>query len=301
MTDIVRVTATGAGVSYYPEFLARELGYFADEDLDVQTVAPGHGPWVARALDNDEADIALGGIWRPLMYQGRLAEYSPFAQLCIACPTQFVSRTQRDVFAWTDVEGQDILVPDGAPSPWMLLRAVLRKNGVDLPRVRFIQDFMTEEATDLFKGGLADFYLVGPPTAEALQANGVGHIVANLADAGGPIPWSVYYSRPDFIEREDNPAGRFSRAIQRGLGWILTHEPEEAPGVASRHFPKLPAAVVFDSVRSCRARGVWTNDVHIDKAALAAWQVIIEDYGLIARPVEYDAIVDSRPADFARN
>jgi len=67
MADGIRVSATGAGVNYSPEFLARELGYFEDEDLDVVTEAPGHGPYVPRALADGGADIGLGGIWRPLM------------------------------------------------------------------------------------------------------------------------------------------------------------------------------------------------------------------------------------------
>ena len=34
--DIVRISSTGAGVNYFPEFVARELGFFADEGLDVK-------------------------------------------------------------------------------------------------------------------------------------------------------------------------------------------------------------------------------------------------------------------------
>lgn len=65
--DAVRVAATGAGLGYYPSFVAAELGFFADENLEVHVDVPG--PWrVAQMLRSGDADIVLGGIWRPLMY-----------------------------------------------------------------------------------------------------------------------------------------------------------------------------------------------------------------------------------------
>ena len=114
--DKLRVTATGAGVAYYPEFVARELGYFEDEGLVVETRAPGHGPWVARDLDTDAADVALGGIWRPLMYRGRLSTYYAFAQLCARCPLYLLSKKRLDDFSWPDLFDKLVLMSDGPPS-----------------------------------------------------------------------------------------------------------------------------------------------------------------------------------------
>ena len=84
MSEALRVSATAAGISYYPEHVARVLGFFEDEGLVVTTEAPGHGPWVTRAVLGGQADMALGGIWRPLMYRGRLDDFMSFALLCTA-------------------------------------------------------------------------------------------------------------------------------------------------------------------------------------------------------------------------
>ena len=80
--DIVRVSATGAGVNYFPEFIARELGFFADEGLEAKVEVLGNGPGVPRDVGSGAADVGLGGIWLPMLYRGRLHTFIPFAQLC---------------------------------------------------------------------------------------------------------------------------------------------------------------------------------------------------------------------------
>ena len=297
--DKLRITATGAGVSYYPEFIARELGFFEDEGLVVETHAPGHGPWVARDLDAGTAEIALGGIWRPLMYRGRLSTYYAFAQLCARCPLVLLSRSRLPDFAWQDLFNKIVIVSDGAPSPFMILRAVLESENVDLKRFRILQDLLAPEATELFQSGLGDFYLAGPPTSTQLIAEGVAYSAASIAEYWGLVPWSVYYARPEFLSHPGNPAARFSRAILRALRWVLSNEPEAAPGVMEKHFPDLDPKLIAEAVRVCRDKGVWTEDVAVDPDGLSRWQDVITRSAMTDGPIAYDEIVDAGPAQAA--
>ena len=296
MTHTIRVTASGAGISYFPEFLSRHLGFFEDQGLVLEVDVAGHGPFMTRALDSGEADIALGGVWRPLMYRGRLSTYWVFAQLCARCPTVLVGKGESDSFQWSDLEGKAVLVPDGAPSPWMLLGSVLQRTNIKLDHVQFIQDFMTSEATDLFRGGLADFFLTGPPVSTALVDAGIGHVVATLADEAGDIPWSVYYARREWLDHPDNLGGRFNLGLEQGLDWVQTHDPGEVLDLYAQHFPNLDPEVAAQAVRDCRDLGIYPTTAEVSAPSLARWQPIIKNYGLTDRIFEYGEIVDSRPA-----
>jgi NitT/TauT family transport system substrate-binding protein len=295
MADVLRVTAPGSGVAYYPQFIAHEQGFFAEEGLAVQIESRGRGPWIAQALASQEADVALGGIWRPLIYRDRLMTFRAFAQLCMRCPDVLVSRRPVERFRWTDLHGRSVLIPDGAPGGWMLLFTVLIENGVDVSRVRFIQHLHAEEATALFRAGMADFYLIEPPVCDVLVEDGF-HSAATLAEAGGRVPWSVYYVPPDFLETRGDVAVRFGRAIRRGLEWTLSHEPEEAPGVFRQYFPRLDPDLVARSVRWCRDRGLWAQDIRLREDDLERWQAIIVRYGLMDRPIAYAEVFDVGPA-----
>lgn len=168
MPDVFRVSATGAGVTYYPEFVARELGYFADENLDVVTDVPPNKDLVATNIAADTADAALGGIWRPLMYRGRLKTFSVFLQVCDRFGGVVLGRPSDTPFAWTDLIGKLVLVPSGAPSPWLLLQGILRRAGVDATRVKFLQDLTGPEMHALFRGGMGDYLLSAPPVSDVL-------------------------------------------------------------------------------------------------------------------------------------
>jgi NitT/TauT family transport system substrate-binding protein len=297
--DFVRVSATGAGVNYYPEFLARELGFFADEGLRVEVEVLGNGPGVPRNVGTGAADVGLGGIWLPMLYRGRLDTFIPFAQLCNRLAAFLLARKSVTDFKWDNLSGKIVVAPGGAPNFWMVVASTLRQAGVDPYGVRFVSDFLAEEATALFRGGFGDFFIAMPPASDVLVRDGVGSVVADFAGLG-EIPWSIFYAKPEFLERDDKVAGRFTKAIQRALGWILSNDPMGAPGVLAKRYPSVSPQVIAESVRSCRARGIWVSSARIPEEPLLRWQKVIVDEGrLIDAPMPYSEIVDSRPADWA--
>jgi len=300
--DIVRISATGAGVNYFPEFVARELGFFADEGLDVTVEVLGNGPGVPRDVGSGAADVGLGGIWLPMLYRGRLHTFMPFAQLCNRLAAVLLARKPAArSFRWADLSGKIVVAPGGAPNFWMVLASTLRRAGVDPFSVRFVADFMAEEAVNLFRGGFGDFFIGMPPVSDVFIRDGVASQVADFAELG-EIPWSIFYAKPEFLNRPDNVGGRFAKAIQRALLWTLAHDPGEAPGVLKTQFPTLSPDLIADAVRSCRRRGIWVGTARITEPALMQWQtVIVEEGRLIDAPMKYSEIVDVRPAKWAEH
>jgi NitT/TauT family transport system substrate-binding protein len=297
MADLVRVAHSGSGVYYAPDYLALEMGFFAEEGLQVEAEIPGGTP-LARYLSSGHADIALGGIWRPLMYRNRLETLVAFAMLCTRNAQVLVARTAPvgDGFNWTSLHGKSVILPTGAPSPWMFLSGILKKSGADLSKVLFIRDLEGEETTRLFRAGLGDFYLTMPPLSEELVAEGY-HVAVTLAEAGGAVPWSVYYATPEFLTRERRVAHRFAKAIKRALCWLLAHETSEMTGPLRSHFPATDAKLLARSIALARQRGVWTDSVRIPEGDLFRWQETMVQYGLIDRPLPYLEVVDPGPAD----
>jgi NitT/TauT family transport system substrate-binding protein len=299
MTDLVRISSTGAGVNYYPEFVARHLGFYAEEGLQVEVEVLGNGPGVPRAVGSDAADLGLGGIWLPMLYRGRLDTFIPFAQLCNRLAAVLLTRAPMSGFQWADLRGKITLSPGGAPNFWMVVAAAMRAAGADPCSVRFIPDFVGDEVINLFRGGFGDFLISMPPVSDRLVAAGTGVVVYDFADLGD-LPWSIFYAKPEFLARPDRAARRFARAIRRGLNWVFDHDPAEAPLIFEACFPNDDPELIAAAVRACRARGVWSRDVRIPEPALMNWQsIILQEGRLIDAPMAYGDIVDARPAAWA--
>ena len=132
------------------------------------------------------------------------------------------------------------------------------------------------------------------------MADGTARVATYFADAG-EIPWSVYYSTPEFLADPDglDRASRFSRAILRGTRWVLEHDPTDAPVVIERYFKGYAPDLIAASVRTCREKGVWTPTAHVNPAGLAAWQEMLVEGHLYDAPVPYADFIDSRPATWA--
>jgi NitT/TauT family transport system substrate-binding protein len=180
----------------------------------------------------------------------------------------------------------------------MLLRGILSRARVDVSTIRWVQIFDDAEAADLYRRGFADYYLAGPPISDILTSQGDAYAAAHLSDVGH-VPWSVFQSRPDMLERSDQVLGRFTKAIQRALDWAVSRDPAKSPDVIERHFPSHEPGAVIESVRACQARGVWERDAHVSRDGLARWQPMLVESGLIDHVWAYDDIVDDRAADWA--
>lgn len=293
MTRTLRMIAE-VSLTYAPDYLAGELGYFADEGLELITdfdSGPG-GSWLADTLAAGKADIARGGIWIPLMNRGVLETVYPFAMLCDRNAQLLLAREPLKNFTWTDLYDKRVLVSAAATSQWMFLRGVLDEAGIDRSRIKFVRDLHTNTTTRLWRGGYADFLLSSPPACEQLIAEGA-HVATSMAVAGGRVPWSIYYASAEMLADPDQPVQRFIRAISRGKRWMKEHTAAEAAQLLSRHFSDFSIETLAASIARMNADNIWTTEVTIPRVPTMRYQDLMVRYGLVDEVMPYDELVRS--------
>jgi NitT/TauT family transport system substrate-binding protein len=298
--DHFRISATGSSANYLPEYVARELGFMADEGIEVDSWVPNPWTGVLQDVDSGAAEAALGGIWVPAMLFNRGRNYVVFAQLNARFPMALLGRKAFDPFDWRLLEEKVVLVPgSGGVAPFQFLAGLLREHGIHLPRITFVHDLSGELLVRMFAGGTGDFLLLDELTAASLARRGVGHVAAHLAEAGGPMPNSVYYATPELLEREDLLAWRFTNALRRGMAWLAEHSALDLEDMLRRRWPDVELEVAVEVVDGFRRSGVWSG-VRLEPTAYARWNDMLAAGGVITDPVSYSALIDTRPADAAR-
>lgn len=292
----VRVTSSAIHTNYAPCYLADTLGIYAANGLRVDATIPA-GPgssWLSSNLLDDKADFAMGGIWIPLAYRGRLAELPICALVCHRNPQAIMARRPIENFGWESLYGQKMLLSMSSTSQWMFLEGVMKQAGADPSKVQFLRDLDALTNIRLWRAGLGAFFLADPLTAEELEDEGY-HVVTTLGRICGPVPWSVYYTAPRVLQRKDGMASLFVRSIGEALGWIHAHTDEEVAEAIASYFPGKPVALLARSIARLRADGVWRQDTTIPRDPFDNYQRIIADFGLIERPFPFDDVV-SYPA-----
>ncbi|MGQ3215372.1 ABC transporter substrate-binding protein [Shinella sp.] len=293
MPDKLRITESSPAAKFAPQYVADELGYFQDEDLDV-TFGVDAGPagsWLADNLVAGKADIALGGIWLPFVYRDLgMADLVPFAAVCHRNPAMLISRTPLDgPFDWTMLEGKRLVLSLAATSQWMFLEGVLLEHGVDLRRVQVVRDLHMETMQRLWRAGLGDFFLAEPATALALTDAGF-FLAGTMAEAAGPVPWSVYYAPRDSVFA-GSPTRRFQSAIERAVDWILTDHVSDTAVLVAARLKQKDTAVMQRTVQHLVSSGTWVRNLNIDPVATARYAGMMVRYGLL------HAMPEMGPAD----
>jgi NitT/TauT family transport system substrate-binding protein len=292
MPDLVRVTSSPLYPFYAPAYLAQTLGCFRDLDLIVDTSIPA-GPgssWLADNLHQGKADVAMGGIWIPLTYRGRLGTFPIFLRVCSRNPQALMAREPVGKFDWSMLYGRKVLLPMSSTSQWMFLEGAMKEAGVEIGRVTFLRDLDIATTTNLWRAGLADFYLIDPPLIEQLEEEGFT-VATTLAQSCGPVPWTVYYTTPAFFEREGDVADRFRAAIAAALVWLHGHDDSEVSAAIAEFFPAVPPARLARAIGRLRANGIWSQTPAVGRDSFMRYQKMIAEYGLIDHPFSFDETV----------
>ena len=291
--DVLRISSTGRGLNYLPEYYANAVGLFDEVGLTV--VNTFCDPWTG-VLDNlasGAADVSLGGLWVPAMYAGTGRRLLAVGQLNARFPMAVLVRRATDSFDWASLGGKTVLVPGiGGTAPYEFTAGLIREAGVELSGTRFSRDLPTGMLCDLWRAGLGEAFVVDLLTAMTLEHDGYGSIALRHARVSGVMPNSVYYVDPARLPGLRDRLVRFLAAVSAAMEQLDTGVALPAAiALAESSWPDSPAAVIEPAVRELAASGTWSSAA-IDPDACARWVRILDEAGLILEPGAAPDLVD---------
>ena len=65
------------------------------------------------------------------------------------------------------------------------------------------------------------------------QNAGKGYVVASVGEAAGEIPYTAYFAKKSYIEKNPDIIQKFTNAIYKGQKWVETHSTEEVADAIS--------------------------------------------------------------------
>ena len=294
----LRLGLTFHHVFYAPYYVALHRGLFAEQGLELTTTVPGDGRVVLAGQASGELDVALGGIMRSLVsYDAGEAD----------APLHFTRVNDRDgffligrsaAFDWSDLLGRRLILFSEAPTPWYVLRALLRDRGLDPDQIQTIPGLPAPAAAEAFQRGEADFLQAPAQVAEALvaaacpDAGGGATIVAEMAREAGPIPYSSYSARRVVLDTQGEALSALIRAHVSALAWMRAASGAEIWETIAPSFADADAAVYRRAVERYHRLGVWSSDATLPRASFDRLADLMQRGGLIQRVAPYEACCD---------
>lgn len=221
---------------HLPLIVARELGYFAAEGLDV-TLAEGHTPaQAARALQSGGAQFVSGAYLHVVLrqLQGEAVQ-SVVVEGRSPIVAFGVSKRQLPEFRGVaDLRGRRVGTSAPGTLPDLLARVLLIRAGLRPEEVRWTPLDSGSEAVFALRAGRVDALSHVDPGMTQLEQKGDVRLVADTRTVkgarelfGGLLPGTCVYASTGYVERHAEVCQAMANAVLRGLKWLQTAQPQD--------------------------------------------------------------------------
>jgi len=220
------------GVQFGGDFMAQDLGYFADEGLNVHYTAGGPGTDYRTIVSSGRALVSESN--PPGMVDGYLhgQPLVAFAAVMQRDPAAFMSSAANPIRTLRDMIGKTVGVTDNIRSQ---ITALLRRESIDPAQVHFVP--IGSDSGQLLTGQVDAYFNWATTGVPPLRRAGFEPYVMHLSDIGVPSYGGVLIARRDHLEQEHDTFVRYTRALKKGWRWMIDHPRETAEVMVRKYAP----------------------------------------------------------------
>lgn len=299
---VLKINEVTHSVFYAPMYLADALGYFEDEGITIELTNGGGADNVMASVLSGDADIGFCGPEAALyvLIGGSSDVPTVFGQLTKRDGSFLVSRNPEPDFKWEDLKGKEILAGRKGGVPAMTFEYVVNehglKDGVDLT---LNYDVAFNLMTSAFEAGTADYCTMFDPVAYEYEAAGKGYVVASVGEASGEVPYTCYIAKNSWLEKHEDKAEGFLRAVTKAVKYINDNTPETVAPYLVSYFEGTSEASLAASVKRYRDIDAWRTELTMTEESFERLQDIIENAGELSRRAKIHELVNNTYAQKA--
>ncbi len=293
----IAVNEVTRSVFYAPQYVAINNGYFEENGIDIELTTGGGADTVMTAVLSDQCDIGFAGPEASIyVYNEGKEDYTQvFAQMTKKDGSFLVAKTNTNNFSWQDLKGKTVIPGRKGGVPYMTLEYVLKQNGINPQTDANLDDSIKFDLmAGAFTSGDAEYVTLFEPTASLTQNEGKGYIVASVGKAAGEIPYTAYFAKKSYIEKNEDTIQKFTNAIYKGEQWVKEHTAEEIAKVISSFFPDTEEKLIATAVQSYKDIDAWNETPVLKEESFNKLQEVMTLAGELETKAPYDKIVNNK-------
>jgi NitT/TauT family transport system substrate-binding protein len=203
------------------------------------------------------------------------------------------ARAPDPAFSWKKLEGAEVvLFKEG--QPLAMFKYACHRAGIAFDRIEAIGLGSAAEIDRAFRAGRGQYVQQQGPYPQQLQADGVGHVVAQVGKQIGPCGFSSLAARRDWLGTD--MARAFTRAYIRTRAYINDTPAAEIARAEKPYFPEIDESVLAECIATYQKLGCWTRHIEITRAAYERTLDVYEYNGLLKQRWRYEQVCALPPA-----
>ena len=296
----IKVNEVTRSVFYAPQYVAINNGFFEENGIEIELSTGQGADAVMTAVLSNQCDIGFAGPEATIyVYNEGKEDYAQvFAQMTRKDGSFLVAKGDTDNFSWEDLKGKTVIPGRKGGVPYMTLEYVLKKNGIDPQKDLTLDDSIKFDLmAGAFASGEAEYVTLFDPTASLTENEGKGYIVASVGKEAGEIPYTAYFAKKSYIEKNEEIIRNFTKAIYKGEQWVKEHTSTEIAEVIQSFFPDTDIDQLATAIQSYKDIEAWNENPILTEESFNRLQEVMTMAGELEKEAPYDKIVNNKYAE----
>lgn len=291
----IKVSEVAHSIFYAPMYVSHALGYFEEENLDVEIILSNGADKVTASVLSGDVQIGFCGSEATIyVYKEGEKDYLVnFAGLTKKDGSFIVGRTNDTDFKLSSMKGSYVIAGREGGMPAMTFEWVLNQNGIKKNDLTFDTSIAFAAMSGAFIGGTGDYVALFEPTASALENEGYGTIVASLGELGGVVPYTTFNAKKSYIKNNPDVIEGFTKAINKGLEYVHSHSASDIANIIIDYFPDVSKNSLTSIVERYMSIDSWFENTYINEKDFEHVEEIIKNAGFLDEYVPYNKLVDN--------
>ena len=291
----IRIQFSLFSAFYSPLISTMSGGFLKAEGLDPEWSVSPPGISAIAALKDGTAHVVQSALSQGLasLDQGKQPEAVHFAQVNEMDGFFLTGRAADAAFEWKKLEGAEVVMFK-AGQPNAMFRYACHKAGIDYSKIKPVCPGGADDIDRAFRAGQGQYVQQQGPYPQQLQADGVGHIVAQVGPRIGPCGFSSLAATREWLG--SGMAKAFMRAYRKTRVYMNETPAAEIARAEKSYFPDIGENVLADCIATYQKLGCWTPHVEITRAAYEKTLDIFEYNGQLKRRYGYEQVCAEPPA-----
>jgi len=280
---------------YSPLISTMSGGFLKAEGLDPEWSVSPPGVSAIDAVAAGEVHVAQSALSQGFstLARGETPKTVHFAQVNEMDGFFVTGREPDPDFDWKKLEDAEVVMFKGG-QPLAMFKYACHKAGIDFDRIRPVNPGGAADIDRAFRDGQGQYVQQQGPFPQQLEADGIGHVVAQVGPLIGPCGFSSLAATREWLGTD--MAKAFTRAYARTRRYMNETPAAEIARAERGYFPKIDEDVLAKCIATYQKLGCWTPHVEITRPAYEVTLDVFEHFGTLKERYAYEQVCCAPPA-----
>ena len=289
----IRLAEVTHSVFYAPMYVAIENGYFESEGIEIDLILTPGADKVSAAVLSDTVDVGFAGTESSIyVYAGGESDYLvTFAGLTKRDGQFILARDCSSEFELSDLYSKEILVGRAGGMPAVNFLNAMKNAGMDVNKINVNYSIDFASLSGSFIGGVGDYVNLFEPTATTVVNVSDACIVDSIGRLSGEVPYTAFYARKSYLEENEELLLGFTRAIAKGLEFVLNNDSKTTASVILPEFPDSALNDIITIIDNYKKYDSWLTTPYISEESFNNLQDMLINNALLEDYVPYSDLI----------